>query len=117
MLFRSEGGYSIWPFDAPKLPIVLEIYPRLLTGPVNKGSADARRAYLTGKRSQDARYRKLTDGVSAKAESSEDAFDALVSVMEMAARQDELRALKPAANAPQRLEGCIWAPAGMPAGR
>ena len=117
LLRLREGGYSIWPFDAPKLPTVLEIYPRLLTGPVNKGSADARRAYLTSKRRDDARYRNLTGNVSAKAESSEDAFDALVSVMEMAARQDELLALKPAANAQQRLEGCIWAPAGSTAGR
>jgi len=32
----QSAGLSIWPFDPPRLPMVLEIYPRLLTGPVTK---------------------------------------------------------------------------------
>ena len=42
------GGFRVWPFEAPALgakvgrPLLVEIYPRLLTGEVNKGSAAAR---------------------------------------------------------------------------
>ena len=42
------AGFSIWPFHAPTRPIVIEIYPRLLTGPVVKSSHDSRSAYLRG---------------------------------------------------------------------
>ncbi len=41
-----EGGFAIWPFDAPGASMVLEIYPRLLTGVVHKSSAVARAQYL-----------------------------------------------------------------------
>lgn len=37
-----DAGFAVWPFDAPRWPCVVEIYPRLLTGAVNKGSAGAR---------------------------------------------------------------------------
>ena len=30
-----DAGFSVWPFDAPRWPCVIEIYPRLLTGPVS----------------------------------------------------------------------------------
>jgi hypothetical protein len=33
-----QAGWSIWPFDPPSLPLLVEIYPRLLTGPVVKSS-------------------------------------------------------------------------------
>jgi hypothetical protein len=51
------AGFSIWPFDPPGWPRVVEIYPRLLTGPVNKSSADARAAHLV------ARHPELGAGV------------------------------------------------------
>ena len=41
-----EAGFSIWPFDPPGWPTVVEIYPRALTGAVNKSSRDARQTYL-----------------------------------------------------------------------
>jgi len=41
-----QAGFSIWPFDPPRLPLVVEIYPRALTGEVNKSDALARREYL-----------------------------------------------------------------------
>jgi len=41
-----EAGFSVWPFDPPRLPLVVEIYPRALTGEVNKSDAGARTEYL-----------------------------------------------------------------------
>lgn len=38
---QSEG-FSVWPFDGPRLPLVVEIYPRVLTGPVVKSSSARR---------------------------------------------------------------------------
>jgi hypothetical protein len=43
----AEGGFSIWPFDRAQLPLVVEIFPRLLTGPVVKSDAAARTRYLS----------------------------------------------------------------------
>ena len=54
----AEAGFSIWPFHgaqprAPsdaeprQTPLVIEIYPRLLTGPVTKSDFCKRRAHLT----------------------------------------------------------------------
>lgn len=38
----TTAGFSVWPFDPPGWPLIIEIYPRLLTGPVNKSNAAAR---------------------------------------------------------------------------
>ena len=38
------AGFAIWPFDAPGPKTVIEIYPRLFTGPVVKRDAERRRA-------------------------------------------------------------------------
>jgi hypothetical protein len=46
LLQLRRAGFSIWPFDPPRLPMVVEIYPRLLTGPVVKSSREARLRYL-----------------------------------------------------------------------
>jgi hypothetical protein len=40
-------------------PLLVEIYPRLLTGEVKKGNAEARREYLAKKRREDAAYAGL----------------------------------------------------------
>ena len=43
----QDAGFSVWPFDPPRLPLVVEIYPRWLTGPVNDvpGSSAGRARY------------------------------------------------------------------------
>jgi len=98
---RREG-FAVWPFDQPRLPLVVEIYPRLLTGPVVKSRAAARAAYL---------HRR---GWPARAAASEDAFDAAVSALTMDAHREELSTL-PAEDAPVfRREGRIWSPAAAP---
>jgi hypothetical protein len=88
-----ERGFSIWPFDPPGWPRVLEIYPRMLTGPVAKSRAAARDAYL------ERRYPGLECP-------TEDAFDAAVSALVMARHVDEF------AHLPLQTcrEGAIWYP-------
>ena len=112
LLRLREAGFRIWPFDAPdsNAPLAVEIYTRLMTGPVIKSSAAARAAYLKNKAGDDPLYRGLPQSVIAKAKASEDAFDALVSVMEMAAHRDQFARLKRASNATTRLEGRTWVP-------
>ena len=106
-LARVRGaGFSVWPFDAPKLPMVVEIYPRLLTGPVNKSDASERADYLRCKCAGISRrhVRAATD--------SEDAFDAAVSALVMA-RNEAGFSMLPSAFDDEcvSLEGEIWQPA------
>jgi len=79
-----------------------------LTGEVKKGNGEERKKYLARKRRQSAPYRSLDTGVLAKAQGSEDAFDALVSVMEMTARRDDFPHLNQAKDRTSRIEGSVW---------
>jgi hypothetical protein len=94
-------AYAIWPWEVGP-HVALEIYPRLLTGPVVKSSASARVAYLRRDHGDQA------PALLAHAATSEDAFDAAVSALAMAAAADELRALS--ADPQKRREGAIWIP-------
>ncbi len=100
------AGFAIWPFDAPTLPLVVEIYPRVLTGPVVKSSGDARRAYLDLRAYRDC----MPPEALAKAERSEDAFDASVSALALAEHADDLRSLPAIVDEQLRIEGIIWQP-------
>lgn len=100
------AGFSIWPFDPTGWPVVVEIYPRLLTGPVVKSSAGHRADYLA------ARHPELDGNLLLRAASSEDAFDAAVSALIMARHADELTSLPPATDRQTALEGLIWHPIG-----
>lgn len=102
------GGFSVWPFDVPTMPLLVEIYPRLLTGKVTKSGRAGRCDYLERKRREDESYACLSEDVLAKACASEDGFDALVSVMEMAARRDAFGLLGQATEAVTLLEGTVW---------
>ncbi len=105
LLQLQQAGFSVWPFDPPRLPVVFEMYPRLFTGPLRKSSAAARAAHL-----QSAPFASLPPAVLASARHSEDAFDALCSVMGMAAAADRLSALPPVTGPDALLEGAIWQP-------
>jgi hypothetical protein len=111
-----EAGFRVWPFEGARLgakdpkPLLVEMYTRLLTGPVAKSNGVARRAYLLAKRKTDAAYAGLGHGVLAKAYASEDAFDALVSCVEMARWRGELAGLKATGDEGLRLEGITWRP-------
>lgn len=99
-----DAGFAIWPFDAARLPLVVEIYPRLLTGPVNKGSQEARESYL------ERRYSGLDAAMLRRAASSEDAFDAAVSALAMNRVRDSFAELPESMDPFIRIEGQIWAP-------
>lgn len=98
-----HAGFRIWPFDPPGWPRVVEIYPRLFTGPVRKSDPNARREHLR-------RYDGLVPEQRAAAEHSEDAFDAAVSALEMSRQAGELAALPDASDEVERVEGAIWKP-------
>jgi hypothetical protein len=100
-LHRLAGaGFRIWPFDPSGLPLVVEIFPRVLTGPVRKNSPTERERYLGAV--------PMRPDLGRLAAASEDAFDAAVSAVVMAARIDELRVLPDAPG--YELEGKIWQP-------
>jgi hypothetical protein len=105
-----SAGFSIWPFQSPTLPMVLEIYPRTLTGPVVKSDPASRATYLDG------RFPEMTAAHHLAAATSEDAFDAAVSAVLMARHLDEILALAWPDDGVIRLEGAIWSPVG-PAAR
>ena len=116
LLSLWEAGFRVWPFESPSLiarrpqPLLVEMYTRLLTGAVAKSNEAARRAYLTAKRMSDTAYMELGRGVLAKAYASEDAFDALVSVVEMVRWRGEFAGLKPTKDEVLQLEGITWRP-------
>lgn len=83
----KDAGFSIWPFDPPRAPLVVEIYPRLLTGDLVKSDPEARSLHMRGAYPEiGARHRQLARG-------SEDALDAAVSAVVMARQVDGILAL------------------------
>jgi hypothetical protein len=98
-----EAGFSVWPFDSPRSPPVIEIYPRLLTGEVNKRDQGARAAHLPLFGWQPSAVAKL-------AVDTEHAFDAACSALVMNRFLDEIMDLGTEAE-PYSVEGKIWAPA------
>jgi len=98
------AGVAVWPFDDAGPATVLEIYPRVHTGPVVKRSVHARRAVV------DADPR-IARELRAAVVDTEDAFDAALSALDMAEHLDELTALRAAPpGSPAAIEGAIWRP-------
>lgn len=104
-----DAGFSIWPFDQSGWPRVIEIYPRLLTGPVIKSNQGGRERYL------EDHFPALGGETTGLTASSEDAFDAAVSALVMSAHADELAGIAEDHESPGRLEGRIWCPANTTA--
>jgi len=107
MPFLAElrgAGFSIWPFDPPRPPLVVEIYPRWLTGRVRKTSPVARALHLA------SRFPSLDRSLADLAASTEDAFDAAVSALRMAEHAAAFARLPRARDAIEDLEGRIWSP-------
>jgi hypothetical protein len=99
LLTLAEAGFAIWPFSAGR-PLVVEIYPRALTGPLRKSRRAERAAALE-------RFRgEQPADLLARAAGSEDAFDAAVSALAMARHAGELASLAPGGD----IEGAIWRP-------
>jgi predicted nuclease with RNAse H fold len=99
-----QAGATIWPFVRAGWPVVVEIYPRLLTGPVHKSSAAARAEYLSHN------CLGLTPVQRQAASSCEDAFDAAVSALRMSDFADDLVSLPWAVDPTRCREGRIWHP-------
>lgn len=100
----NQSGFSIWPFDQPGWPLVVEIYPRLLTGQVKKSNPKERSRYL--KRFEGS----MTSDLGRKAAGSDDAFDAAVSALAMVRDWDSLGKLTRTTDPMLQLEGIIWYP-------
>jgi hypothetical protein len=101
-----DAGFRIWPFHAPEAgrPLVVEIYPRLLTGELVKKDQTAREQHL---RKYEARIPTLLSQLAA---GDEDQFDAAISAAVMNRYLNELVGLE-AGDEVARLEGRIWWPA------
>ncbi len=102
LLTLRRAGFCIWPFHAMAFPLAMEIYPRTFTGPVRKSSREARAEFL------DRSCREAGAAAIEIATGSEDAFDALGSVIGMARQADEIGKLQPATDPSERLEGAIF---------
>ena len=104
LLTLADAGFSIWPFDSPAPRMVIEIYPRALTGAVKKGRWRDRHATLLRDWSQQDRT------LLERAAGSEDAFDAAVSALVMGRHVDEFATLHQASDRDHLIEGRIWLP-------
>jgi hypothetical protein len=116
LLQLREAGFRVWPFESSGLgdkqsrPLLVEMYTRLLTGPVAKSNPIARKAYMAARRKDEPEYARISRGVLGKALGSEDAFDALVCAMEMVRDRAEFGGLQATKDRVLRLEGITWRP-------
>ena len=116
LLRLHEAGFRVWPVEDAKLdgdkprPLLTEMYTRLMTGAVAKSNAAARKRYLAQRRAEDAMFVPVGRAVMRKAEGSEDAFDALVSTLEMVRHAEAFPRLRATTDPQLRLEGNTWRP-------
>ena len=115
LLRLHESGFRVWPVedaafgDVPK-PLLVEIYTRLMTGAVAKSNPEARKRYLAERRRQDVLFADVGRAVMKKAEGSEDAFDALLTALEMVRHAAEFPGLRATRDEQLQLEGNTWRP-------
>ena len=100
-----DAGFSVWPFQEPSSHVVIEIYPRILTGAVIKRSPEARMRFL-----DNPDFASFTEDWRTEAAGSEHAFDAAVSVCVMNKHLHAFESLKKTTNPQLSLEGIIWDP-------
>ena len=113
-----EAGWRVWPFESAALsaeepqprPLLTEMYTRLMTGAVAKSNALARKRYLAARRAEDPVFAPVSRAVFKKAEDSEDAFDALVSTLEMVRHREAFPRLRATTEPDLLLEGNTWRP-------
>jgi hypothetical protein len=101
----ERQGLGIWPFAPHGRCGVIEIYPRLFTGPVVKSDLAARTIALER---FDWSNLEVPARARAAATGSPDAFDALISAVRLWARRDEIASLEPSTDAQTRLEGWVF---------
>jgi hypothetical protein len=99
------AGWRVWPFDQPGFPMVIEIFPTLLTDPKVTKLKLAPDVLLANE------FPELSSKWIEIASSSDDAFDAAVSALVMARHVDGLCALPDLTKSSfHQLEGWIWDP-------
>jgi len=101
----QHGGFTVWPFDGSSGSVVMEIYPRLLTGPGPKSRPQWRQAHL------DRLDWPEGGALRSRAALTEDSFDAAVAALRMWQAREDLDALEDARDDIDRIEGRIWEPA------
>lgn len=99
-----EAGFSIWPFDEPALPMVVEIWPRLFLGDVKKSNPRERVRFIQSE------LQDVNRPFREAAKRSDDALDALVSGVAMDRHRRALGKLERAEDRRTLLEGAIWRP-------
>jgi hypothetical protein len=115
LLRLRDAGFRVWPFESARFgaqpkPLLVEMYTRLMTGPVAKSNEAARKVYLAARRKNDPLFAQISRSILQKALGSEDAFDALVSTVEMARHAEEFTHLRATNDAALKLEGITWRP-------
>jgi hypothetical protein len=100
----QAAGFSIWPFDPASPYLALEIYPRLLTGPVRKSNREQRELYMA------ELAWSMTPAFAAAIIESEDAFDAAISALVMDRHRSGLATLAQSDDPVTLLEGSVWCP-------
>jgi hypothetical protein len=99
-----KNGFSVWRFDSPGWPRVIEIYPRLFTRGIVKSDSNARCAFVE-------KYRKqCSTEALGQAANCDDAFDALVSAFAMSEHLEQLCSLTQSVTPRTLIEGTIWVP-------
>jgi len=109
LLELKRAGFSVWPFDPARFPILVEIYPRVFTEDTVTSKCSARAAHL-----RDPRYDSISEYLRVKALDSEHAFDALCSVIGMKDHANQFANLQQATDETERIEGRIWRPVDLP---
>lgn len=105
------AGLAVWPFEEPRLPMVVEVFPRLLAHGL--GGAPVRR--LRGAAFRAAVVAALGPALGVRehrawAADNQDAFDAAVAAIALWEGRARLAALPVEADPRRRLEGRIWRP-------
>ena len=102
-----ENGFNIWPFDPPKLPMVIEIYPRLFYGnKIKKNNPEHRWEFLK-------KYPELSEFDRMKAACSDDVFDAVVSAFALYKNSDKFAHIRHTDDNVAKREGHIWYPSDI----
>ncbi len=115
LLRLHDAGFRVWPVEAAAFaeeprPLLVEVCTRLMTGAVAKSNPEARKRYLAARRREDPLFAHVGRAVMRKAEGSEDAFDALLTTVEMVRHAEEFPRLQATPDPQLRLEGNTWRP-------
>jgi hypothetical protein len=108
LLSLRQAGFNIWPFDPVSPFMVVEVYPRLCTGPVIKSDPAARTHYIEGS------GWPLTAHQTEQVVGSEDALDAAITALCMHHHVSDLRTLRQPTDRDELVEGMIWDPHKIP---